>query len=101
MSATNRMFMALLGVLHRAGLADDDDLDLPRILKLPLDTARDIGGQLDRAGVVHVLRLDHDAHLAARLDGIRLFHTGEAIGDLLERLEALDVVLDALPASAG
>src|SRR5205814_2431583 len=38
--------MSLAGKVHRAGLADDDDLDLSRVLQLALDLARDQVGEL-------------------------------------------------------
>src|SRR6185503_19112367 len=101
-SATKSRFTrrGSLRVLHGARLPDHDDLDLAGILELPLHTARHVARELRRPRVVDVLRLDHDAHLAARLDGVGLLHPGERVGDLLERLEALDVVLDALPPRA-
>src|SRR5512138_3245892 len=100
-SATKRKFTVgsaagLPRVLHGARLADHDHLDLPGILELALDAARDVGRERHRARVVDVLGLDHDPDLASRLDGVGLLHPREAVGDLLERLEPLHVVLDAL-----
>src|SRR2546425_12937284 len=102
MSAMKRMFTwALAGVLHRPRLADHHDLDLAGILKLLLHLARDVGGELKRPRVVHVLGLDQDPDLATRLDGEGLLHAGEAVRDLLQGFKPLDVVLDALPARSG
>src|SRR5205085_386876 len=51
--------ISLPGKVHRAGLADADDLELPGLLQLTLDLARDLVGELaglavvDRAGRHH------------------------------------------------
>ncbi len=58
-----------LGIVHRAGLAHDADLDLAGIVHVLLDLAGDVAGKLGCADLVHFLRLDDDAHLAPRLDG--------------------------------
>src|SRR5207249_103150 len=46
--------MSLAGKIHRARLADDDDLDLAGILQLALDLAGDLVVQLGRRAVVLV-----------------------------------------------
>src|SRR5512143_3878116 len=47
MSATKRMFTrASAGVFHGARLADHHDLDLPRVLELPLHAAGDVAREL-------------------------------------------------------
>ena len=92
---------ALLGVLGAAGFADDVDPDLAGILHLLLDGLGDLLRQNADAVVVDILGLDHDAHLAAALDGVALFDALEAVGNLFQLLQPLDVVLQALPAGAG
>src|SRR5262249_28979160 len=92
---------ALLRVVHRTGLADHGDANLPGILQLALDAARDLARQPLRARVVHTVVLDHDAHLAPGLDRVRLLDPREAVGDLLQRLEPLDVDLEALAPRPG
>src|SRR5260370_8323670 len=44
--------MSLAGKIHRARLADDDDLDLPRVLEVAFDLAADLLGELPRLAVV-------------------------------------------------
>src|SRR5439155_2679241 len=111
-SATNSRFVttasrlgllpcALLGVVHGARFADHGDSDLPRILQLLLDASRDVAGQSLRARVVDALVLDHDAHLTAGLDRVALLHALERVCYTLERLEPLDVGLEALAPSTG
>src|SRR2546421_11584502 len=63
---------ALFGVLHRARLADDRDLDLTGVLQRVLDLLRDVARETRGLEVVELLRLDHDADLPTRLDGERL-----------------------------
>ena len=88
----------LLRELGAAGLADDVDLDLSRIFQLIFNALGDLAGEHIGALVGDVLRLDHDAHLAAGLNRERLFHAREAVGNLLQLFETTDVVLDALAA---
>ena len=90
-----------LGVLDAADLADDGDLDLPRVLELLLDPLGHVAGQDLGGDVVDVLRLDHDPDLAAGLHGEDLVDARVAAGDLLEALQALDVGLERLPAGPG
>ena len=92
-----RLFRELDG----ARLANDADLDLTRILHFVLDALDDLLRKDERAGIVDVLGLNHDANLAARLNGEALFNALERIGDFLELLEALDVVFDGFAARAG
>ena len=61
----------LLGVLDRARLADDRDLDLARVGQLLLDLADDVAGEPRRGQVVDLLGPDEDPDLAAGLDGER------------------------------
>src|SRR5215472_8111504 len=60
--------------LHRARLADHDDLDVPGILHLGLDALGDVLGELVRVEVGDLLGLGHDAELAAGLDGVAHLH---------------------------
>jgi hypothetical protein len=59
-------------VLDRTRLPDDRHLDLAGILQFALDAARDVLREPDRLLVGDLLALDHDAHLAARLQRERL-----------------------------
>src|SRR5215831_4175098 len=92
---------ALLRELDRAGLPDHGHLDLAGVLELILDLARDLVREQDGTVVVDLLRLDDHADLAARLERVDLLHPVVPRGDLLERLEPLDVLLEALAARAG
>src|SRR5439155_17451836 len=87
--------------LDRARLPDHGHLDLARVLELPLDLACDLVREEDRLVVVDLGRLDDDADLAARLQRVDLLDAGLLRRDLLERLEPLDVRLEALAACAG
>ena len=75
-------------------------LTWPGILELVLDLARDLVREQRGAVVVDLGRLDDHADLATRLQRVRLRHAGLRRGDLLERREPLDVVLEALAAGA-
>src|SRR3989441_6389851 len=92
---------ALLGVLHRARLADDRHLDLPRVLHRLLDLLRDVAREPRGLQVVELVGLHDDADLAPRLDRERLLDAFEAVRDALQLLEPLDVVRDDLAPCAG
>src|SRR5215211_4705285 len=93
--------MALSSVVGGPRLPDDGDLDLPWVLELLLDLARDLVGEQDRPVVVERVGLDHDADLAAGLHGVDLVDAVVAGGDVLEVAQALDVLLERLAARAG
>ena len=73
----------LLGVLDGLGLTQQVDLDLAGVLQLVLDLLGDIAGQQDHLILADDLGLDHDADLAAGLDGEGLLNAVEGRGDLL------------------
>src|SRR5688572_20778635 len=56
------------GKVHRARLANQHDLYLPRVLKLGLDAPGDLIAERRHAVLLDVVGRDDDAHLAARLD---------------------------------
>src|SRR5207253_4411721 len=76
--------MSLAGKIHRARLADDDDLDLAGILQLALDLAGDLVGQLGRPAVVDGVGRHDDPHLAPRLNREHLLDARELAGELLQ-----------------
>ena len=88
----------LFCVFGAAGFADDVYADLTGIFQLLFDALGHFLGQHPGAVIGDILGLDHDAHLAAGLDGKALLHAGEGIGDLLQLFQALDVVFQALAA---
>ena len=94
------MLRVLLGVVDGLGLPQDVNLDLTGVGELLLDLLGDVAGEQDHLILADVLGLDHDADLAARLDGVGARDAGEALGDLLELFEALDVVFDVLAPGA-
>ena len=51
---------------------------ISQVLELVLDAARDLAREALRARIVHLAVLDHDAHLAPGLDGVRLLDPGNA-----------------------
>ena len=78
----------LLGVFHVSGLPDDHHLDLAGIDQRFLDLPGDVAGEHGRFIVADLLGLDHDTDLAACLDGEDLLDALEALGNLLEVLQA-------------
>src|SRR5688500_7546593 len=56
------------GKVHRACLANQHDLYLPRILQLRLDAPGDLIAERRHAVLLDVVGRDDDAHLAPRLD---------------------------------
>src|SRR5450756_1567172 len=93
--------LRLLGDVDGAALADHGDPDLARVVELVLDVPGDLAGQQRRGVVVDLGRLDHHAHLVARLHGEAFLHALLALRDAFQRLEPLDVVLERLAAGAG
>src|SRR5664279_4743311 len=90
----------LLGDVDGAALADDRHADLPRVVELVLDVPGDLACEQRGGVVVDLARLDHHADLTSGLHGEALLHALLALGDVLERLEALDVVLQRLTPGA-
>src|SRR5207244_1282348 len=86
----------LLGELDRALLADDRHLDLARVLELLLDVAGDLVREQLRLVVVDLLGLDDHPDLAPCLQGVDALDSLPLARELLERLEPLDVRLQAL-----
>src|SRR5689334_24066036 len=70
MSPIINTFIRLLRHFDRAGLANDHDLDVPRVLHLRLDALADVLGQLVRVEVGDDVGACHDAQLAPGLDGV-------------------------------
>ena len=77
------------------------DLDLTRVLELALELLDDLVRDDHHLLVVDLLRLHRYADFSARLDGVSLVDTREAVGDLLDLLEPLDVVLEVLASRSG
>src|SRR5680860_1175409 len=88
------------GVVGRAALADDGDLDPARIAHLALDRGGDLVRDQCRPLVVDLSRVDHHPHLAAGLHRIDLFHPGVAGGELLELAQASDIAFQGAAAGA-
>src|SRR5436309_209922 len=91
----------LAGNAHRPRLPNHDYPDLPRILKLAIDLARDLVGEPHRRGIVDRLRGHHDAHLPARLDRKHLLHALELRRQRFELGQPLHVRLERLTPRAG
>ena len=75
--------------------------DLTRVGQLLFDLAHDVAGQAAGREVVDLLRPNEDPDLAAGLHGERALDAGEALGDGLEVLQALDVGVHRFAPSAG
>src|SRR5947207_6271244 len=64
-SPTNRMRIALFGVVDGARLPNDGDLDLARVLKGVLDLLGHVAREPRGMQIVDLARFDHHADLAA------------------------------------
>src|SRR5262249_30584853 len=93
-TSATRTAVTLLCVINRPRFTNDGDLDLAGVLQFVLDPARDVLREPDRFFVGDLLALDHDADLAAGLEGEGLRDALERIGDALELLEPLHVRLE-------
>ena len=91
----------LLRVIDGLGLAHEIDLDLTGVGQLVLDLLGDVAREQHHLILRDLLGLDHDADLAAGLNGKAVGDAGEALGDFLELFETLDIVLDVLAPGAG
>ena len=88
----------LFCVIDGLRLAQEMNLDLTGVGKLLLDLLGDIPCQKNHLVFADILGLDHDAYLAAGLNGVAVGNAGEALRDFLKLLKTLDVVLDILAA---
>src|SRR5665811_1394717 len=88
------------GVVGRAALTDDGDLDPTRIADLALDRGGDLVRDQCRPLVVDLARVDHHPHLATGLHRIDLFHPGVTGGELLELTQASHVAFQGVAAGA-
>ena len=91
----------LFRVVDSLGLAQEIDLDLTGVGQLVLDLLGDVAREQHHLILRDLLGLDHDADLAAGLNGKAVGDAGEALGDFLELFETLDIVLDVLAPGAG
>ena len=91
----------LFSDIDGTALANHDNAHLTGILHLFLDLVGDIVRKHRGLGIGDLVRLNHDMDLATGLHGIGALDAVVRIGDLLELLEALDVVLGRLAAGAG
>src|SRR5688572_31113392 len=82
------------GKVHRARLANQHDLYLPRVLKLGLDAPGDLIGQGRHSDIVDVFGCHHDANLAPSLNGKDLVDTLVARRNPFQTFEALHVRLE-------
>ena len=85
--------MLLLCVIDCTRFAYHVDLDLAGIIQLVLDLLGDFAGEKHHLVVRNLLRIDDNANLAACLNGKRTGNTGRLVGDALELLQTLDIVL--------
>ena len=92
---------ALLGKAHGTAFADDRHTDLARVGQILFDLFRDVLAQQIGGIVIHIVGIDHDTDLAARLDSVRLGHAFEAGGDAFQFFQTFDVVLQQFLAGAG
>ena len=95
------MCFGLLRVIDGLGLAHEIDLDLTGVGQLVLDLLGDVAREQHHLILRDLLGLDHDADLAAGLNGKAVGDAGEALGDFLELFQTLDIVFDVLAPGAG
>ena len=88
--------LKLFGEICRAIFTNDIDLDLSRILALGFYLLDNLAGEHGHFIITYHLRLNHNANLSARLNGVRLLNTLERGGNFLELLKSLYVILDIL-----
>src|SRR5262249_22504056 len=103
MNRTFRGMAALIpsaGELGRTRLAEHGDLALAGVVHLPLDRAGDVAADLGGGRVVELLAVHDHAHLAARLDRIRLLDAGESQRQRFQLLQPPDVFLQGLAPGA-
>ena len=74
----------LFGVLDAAHFPDNVYADLSGELHFLFDTLGNLPRHDLGTFVVHILRLDDDAHLATGLDRVALFNTLEGVGNLFQ-----------------
>src|SRR5688500_17012453 len=92
--AIARPSISSAGKIHGSGFSDQHDLDLPRILELGLDAARDLFGESSHARIIHFFRCHDHANFAARLNREHFLDALVARSDLLQSLESLDIGLE-------
>lgn len=86
-SALRQRDFCLLCVFDGLGFADDVDLDLSGVFELGLDLLGKIMRKQDHVVLADLFGLDHDANLAAGLNGVGLFDAREGAGELFELFE--------------
>ena len=91
----------LFSDIDSAALANHDDAHLTGILHLFLDLMGDIVSQDRGLGIGDLVRLNHDVDLATSLHGIGTLDAFMGVGNLLELLKTLDVVLGRLATGTG
>ena len=77
------------------------NLDLAGICKLGFDLLGDVSREQNHLVFTDGLRLDHDTNLATGLNRIGTGNSREALGDLFQLLQTLDIILNVLTAGAG
>ena len=95
------LIAGLLRHSHRAGLSHDNNFHFAGVGELVFDRLGDVAGEFGGFAVVDRLGVDDHADFAARLHGIDLVDTGEAVGDRFEVFQAADVPVERFAASPG
>ena len=91
----------LFSDIDGTALANHDDAHLTGILHLFLDLMGDIVRKHRGLSIGDLVRLNHDMNLATGLHGIGTLDAVVRVGNPLELLKALDVVLGRLATGAG
>src|SRR3990167_1075430 len=89
------LIVPLLGVLYRAGFADNIDFDGAGILHGRFDFIGYITSQLYGLKVVNLLWEDKHPNFAASADGVGFFYSREAGGGIFQVFHALDKTFGA------
>ena len=93
--------MLLFCHIGSTGLTNNIDLDLAGVFHLGLDLLGNLVGHKRHTAVGYHFRFYHHADLTAGLYGVSALHALKAARDLLQLLQALNVVLHILTAGAG
>ena len=91
----------LPGVFRDPGLPDYGHLDTAGVAEIVFDFFGDLFGQIFGLVIVNHLVIDDNTKFPAGLDCEGFVHTGKTCGDAFQVFQALDVVVQSLPAGAG
>ena len=90
------MYFVLLSVVHMPCFPDHMHFDLTGIIEVVLNFLGQFPRQKNHSVVVNTVGLDHDANLAAGLNGEGFFHPGKRTGHFFQFFKAFDIIFQIL-----